>query len=55
MEPGTEHYEEDERFDIAVPMPNGEMVYIEHASVDTAKETLGDYTLPNGDNRDSNC
>ena len=32
-----EHHEEDDRFDMAVPMPDGDMIYIEHASVDTAK------------------
>ena len=37
-----------EASDIAVPMPDGSMVPIEHCSVDTAKETLGIWTCPSG-------
>ena len=44
------HHEEDKRFDMVVPMPDGEMAYIEHASVDTVKETLGVYSCPSGNN-----
>ena len=40
--------EQEEEFDLAVPLPDGSQVYIEHASVDAAKETLGIYTCPSG-------
>lgn len=43
-----EHHEEGEEYDMAVPMGDGTIAYIEHASVDTAKETLGVYTCPSG-------
>ena len=35
------HHEDDEEFDMVVPMADGSMAHIEHASVDKAKETLG--------------
>ena len=37
-----------EAFDMAVPMPDGNMVSIEHCSVETVKETLGNWTCPSG-------
>ena len=37
-----------EELDIAVPMPDGACVPIEHLSVDTARETLGVFTCPSG-------
>ena len=40
-----------EDFDISVPMPDGSQVQIEHAAVDTAKETLGFWTSPVGDSK----
>ena len=40
--------DEDEQFDISVPMPDGREVFIEHASSDDARETLGVYTCPEG-------
>ena len=38
-----------EDFNISVPMPYGSQVQIEHAAVDTEKETLGVWTSPVGD------
>ena len=43
--------EEDEELDIAVPMPNGSLVTIEHVAVGKSKETLGVHTLPSGGNK----
>lgn len=40
--------EDNEELDIAVPMPDGSMVPIEHLSIDTGRETLGVYTAPSG-------
>ena len=40
--------ERNEELDIAVPMPDGSSVPIEHLSVDTARETLGVFTCPSG-------
>ena len=37
-----------EELAIAVPMPDGSSVPIEHLSVDTAKETLGVFSCPSG-------
>ena len=33
---------------LGVPMPNGDLVKIDHLSVNTAKETLGVWTSPDG-------
>ena len=43
-----EKNEENEDYDIGVPMPDGTYAQIEHASVDTPKETLGVWTCPTG-------
>ena len=40
--------EDNEEYDISVPMPNGSHAPIEHLSVDTAKETLGVFSCPSG-------
>ena len=40
-----------EDFNISVPIPDGSQVYIEHAAVDTAKETLGVWKSPAGDSK----
>ena len=40
-----------EDFNISVPMPYGSQVHIEHAAVDTAKETPGVLTSPVGDSK----
>ena len=44
-----QRHEDDECFDVGVPLPDGSFVQIEHASVDTAKETLGVWSCPSGD------
>ena len=38
-------------FNISVPMTDGSQVQIEHAAVDTAKETLGVWEIPVGDSK----
>ena len=43
--------EEDEELDIAVPMPDGYSVTIEHVVVRKSKETLGVHTCPSGENK----
>ena len=40
-----------EDLNISVPMPDGSQVQIEHAAVDTAKETLVEWTSPVGDSK----
>ena len=40
--------EDNEEFDMVVPMPDGEECRIDHLSVGTSKETLGVWTAPNG-------
>ena len=42
-----------EYFDISVPIPDGSQVQIEHAAVDTSKETLGVWKIPIGDSKAS--
>ena len=46
-----ESNEEDEELDIAVPMPDGYSVTIEHVAVRKSKETLGVHTFPSGENK----
>ena len=46
-----ESNEEDEELDIAVPMPDGSLVTIEHVAVGKSKETLGVNTFPLGENK----
>ena len=41
--------EENEDFDLSVPMPDGVYVPIEAVTVDEAKETLGVWSCPSGD------
>ena len=48
-----EKKEDVEDFDISVPMSDISQVHIEHAAVDTAKETLGVWTSPLGDSKAS--
>ena len=43
--------ESDERWDIHVPLVNGEAAPIEHLSVDSAVKTLGNMTCPSGSNK----
>ena len=43
--------EEDEELDIAMPMPDGSLVTIEHVAVGKSKETLGVHTCPLGENK----
>ena len=40
--------EDNDEYEISVPMPNGSYAPIEHLSVDTAKETLGVFSCPSG-------
>ena len=46
-----ESNEEDEELDIAVPIPDGSSVAIEHVAVGKSKETLGVHTCPSGGNK----
>ena len=48
-----ESNEEDEELDIAVPMPDGSSVTIEHVAVGKSKETLGVHTCPSGENKEA--
>ena len=43
--------EEDEELDIAVPMPDGYSVTIEHVEVGKSKETLRVHKFPSGENK----
>ena len=45
-----ESNEDDEELGIAVPMPDGSSVTIEHVAVGKSKETLGVHTCPSGKN-----
>ena len=45
-----ESNKEDEELDIAVPMPDGSSVTIEHVAVGNSKEILGVHTCPAGEN-----
>ena len=46
-----ESHEEDKEVDIAVPIPDGSSVTIEHVAVRKSKETLGVHTCPSGENK----
>ena len=46
-----EKNEDVEDFDISVPMADRSQVHIEHATVDTSKETLGVCKSPVGDSK----
>ena len=46
-----ESNEEDEELDIAVPMPDGSLVTIEHVAVGKSKETFGVHTCPSEGNK----
>ena len=48
-----ESNEEDEELDIAVPIPNGSSVTIEHVAVRKSKETLGVRTCLSGGSKGS--
>ena len=46
-----ESNEEDEDLDIALPMPDGSSVTIEHVAVGNSKKTLRVHTCPSGGNK----
>ena len=43
--------ENDEQWDVGVPMPDGTMERIEHVPVDESRETLGVWSSPSGNNK----
>ena len=54
---GTWKYAKNEKaedFQLVVPLPDGSFEQIEHASVDTVKETLGVFTCVSGKSDDAN-